>query len=298
MRKNEAVAHRLFEKLKIRSNTKLETFLPSVATEPTELHEAMRYAVFNGGKRIRAILVYATAIAVGGDDFAADWPAGAVELIHAYSLVHDDLPSMDDDDLRRGKPACHKAFGEATALLAGDALQTQAFLVLSETPLDPTQVKAMTYSLANASGSTGMAGGQAIDLAATGQSLTLGQLENMHIRKTGALIRASVQLGAFCKSGLVDDDLNKLDNYAKAIGLAFQIRDDILDVEGSTKQLGKPQGADLAHNKPTYTSLLGLQAAKEQAERQHETALEALAGYSATADLLRHLSEYIVSRNN
>ena len=272
-----------------RVNRALEACLPSAECAPVPLHEAMRYAVLDGGKRVRATLVYATGEAVAADPALLDAPACAVELIHAYSLVHDDLPQMDNDDLRRGKPTCHRAFGEANALLAGDALQTLAFEVLASGVAESRRGAEMIATLARASGSRGMAGGQAIDLAAVGHELTLEELENMHRHKTGALIRASVRLGALCGAGIDDGRLAQLDAYAACIGLAFQVRDDILDVESDTETLGKTQGADMALDKPTYPSLLGLAAARQKADELHERAMAELAGFDARADALRGL---------
>ncbi len=278
----------------------LETRLPPATSPPKRLHEAMRYAVLGAGKRIRPVLVYATGQLLGAADELLDTPACAVELIHAYSLVHDDLPAMDDDDLRRGRATCHRAFDEATALLAGDALQTLAFEILSapgkHAPAGSQRAE-MVSALASASGCHGMAGGQAIDLAAVGRELDLAELEYMHIHKTGALIRASVRLGALCHPDPEQQELLHLDRYAEAIGLAFQIRDDILDVEGDTEVLGKRQGADAAHHKPTYTSLLGLAAAKERALDLHQQALANLRPFGERAALLRWISEFIVTRS-
>ena len=287
----------LMRRLRERAYRALDHFLPAADTEPKRLHEAMRYAVLNGGKRVRAILAYTAGAAVGATDGWLDRPAAAVELIHAYSLVHDDLPAMDDDDLRRGQSSCHKAFDEATALLAGDALQTLAFYVLSgETSAAASRTLEMIETLGHASGSAGMAGGQAIDLAAVGNTLDLAQLENMHIHKTGALIRASVRLGALANPGVDEAALESLDRYARCVGLAFQIRDDILDVEGDPATLGKQPGADEARNKPTYPALLGLERAKKMASDLHEEALAGLQGFAPDADPLRWISAYIVTR--
>ncbi len=279
-----------------RANRALEACLPQAEPGPAQLHEAMRYAVLNGGKRVRATLVYATGEAVGADSALLDGPACAVELIHAYSLVHDDLPAMDDDDLRRGKPTCHRAYGEANALLAGDALQSFAFQILADGAADAERALALVATLAHASGSLGMAGGQAIDLAAVGRELGLDELEHMHRHKTGALIRASVRLGALCGVNVSAEQLAQLDAYAACIGLAFQVRDDILDVEADTETLGKAQGADIALNKPTYPALLGLPSAKQKAEELHERAIGELADFDARADGLRGISAYIVNR--
>ena len=275
--------------------------LAAATIEPQRLHQAMRYAVLNGGKRVRAILVYATGHALGSESALLNAPACAVELIHAYSLVHDDLPAMDNDDLRRGLPTCHRAFDEATALLAGDALQSLAFSVLSGDPHLPGSPSAhlrMVNELAKASGAVGMAGGQAIDLAAVGQQLTLTELENMHRRKTGALIQASVRLGALSWPEINDSTLANLDTYANCIGLAFQIRDDILDVEGETDTLGKAKGADLALNKPTYPSLVGLAKSKTMATELHAQALACLDGLDYKAETLRWLADFIVTRTS
>ena len=282
-------------------NCALDARLPPAEREPSRLHAAMRYAVLDGGKRVRAILVYAAGEALGVAPGALDAPACAVELIHAYSLVHDDLPAMDNDDLRRGKPTCHRAFDEATALLAGDALQSLAFHVLCADPHLPVadaRRREMIEALAFASGSGGMAGGQAIDLAAVGQRLELETLENMHVHKTGALIRTSVRLGALGSAGATEAVLERLDRYARCVGLAFQIQDDILDVEGKTTTLGKTRGADSAMNKPTYPSILGLDESKRRARDLHVQAVQSLSDLGAGADTLRWLSEYIVTRSH
>ena len=277
-----------------RVHAMLERVLPPASEPPTRLHEAMRYAVLNGGKRIRAILVLATGEALRADPERLEPPACAVELIHAYSLVHDDLPSMDNDDLRRGVPTCHRTFGEATALLAGDALQALAFETLARTPSH--DAGEMVRELARASGSRGMAGGQAVDLESAGSTLTREQLEWMHLHKTGALIRASVRLGALGAEARESGVLVRLDEYARCIGLAFQIRDDVLDVESETATLGKKQGADAALDKPTYPAILGLEASKAHARALHERASETLAPFGRDADFLRALSEFIVNR--
>ncbi len=276
----------------------LDARLPAPTSEPRHLHEAMRYAVLNGGKRVRAVLVYTAGSALNAPLDRLDAPACAVEMIHAYSLVHDDLPAMDDDDLRRGQPTCHRAFDEATALLAGDALQSLAYEILvNENPGGAASRDAeMVRTLAHASGSLGMAGGQAIDLAAVGKTLSLAALENMHRHKTGALIRASVRLGALCGDADDKERIDALDGYAGAIGLAFQIRDDILDIEGDTETIGKQSGADLALNKPTYPALMGVEAAKLKAEELHAAALKCLEAFGSEADPLRWLSEFIVRR--
>ncbi|HDN25753.1 MAG TPA: (2E,6E)-farnesyl diphosphate synthase [Thioploca sp.] len=283
-----------------RVDAALESWLPAASIQPTHLHEAMRYAVLNGGKRVRPLLVYLTGSALDVNPVSLDAPACAVEFVHAYSLVHDDLPAMDDDDLRRGKPTCHKAFDEATAILAGDALQMLAFYILSHDPNLQTTDKQrleMIETLAQASGSRGMAGGQAIDIESVGQSLNIAELENMHIHKTGALIRASVKLGALASPSINLSRLEKLDHYAKCIGLAFQIQDDILDVESTTKMLGKRQGSDIAHDKVTYPSLLGLRGAKQMAEELIEDAITSLTDFDQKAEPLRWMANYIVTRN-
>lgn len=283
-----------------RVNTILETWLPTSSIQPANLHQAMRYSVLNGGKRVRPLLVYLTGRTFKVDLLSLDGPACAVELIHAYSLIHDDLPAMDDDDLRRGQPTCHKAFDEATAILAGDALQTLAFYVLSHDPYSQATDKQrleMIHTLALASGSRGMVGGQALDMEAERKTLNLTELENMHIHKTGALIRASVKLGALACPHLDEGLLDKLDHYAKCIGLAFQIQDDILDVEADTVTLGKTQGADQAHHKSTYPSLLGLRGAKQMAQELVAQAIASLNDLDQQANPLRWMAEYIVSRS-
>lgn len=282
-----------------RVDTALDKWLPTPTIQPSRLHEAMHYAVFNGGKRIRPLLVYLTGRALKVDATWLDGPACAVELIHAYSLVHDDLPAMDDDDLRRGKPTCHKAFDEATAILVGDALQTLAFQVLSHDFYSQTTDKQrleMITVLAVASGSRGMAGGQALDMEAEHKTLNLAELENLHIHKTGALIRASVKLGALACNHIEKNTLDKLDQYAKCIGLAFQIQDDILDIESDTLTLGKTQGADQVHHKSTYPSLLGLRGAKKMAQELVERAIASLQDFNDKADPLRWTAEYIITR--
>ena len=283
-----------------RANQALDQRLPAADLHPGDLHQAMRYAVLGGGKRIRPVLVYSAGAAVGAMPEALDGPACAVEFIHAYSLIHDDLPAMDNDELRHGRPTCHRAFGEALAILAGDALQALAFQVLSQDPAmisDSVIRMRMLGLLAQAAGSRGLVGGQAIDLAAVGRDdLTLAELENMHIHKTGALIRASVLLGAFSRPEVESTVLERLDRYAKCIGLAFQIRDDILDVVGDTATLGKTQGADRALSKPTYPALLGLDGAREHARALHQEALASLEPLGSEADPLRWLATYIVER--
>ncbi len=275
--------------------------LPPIESSSTQLPSAMRYAVTNGGKRVRPILAYATGNALGLPLQQIDTPACALEMMHAYSLVHDDLPAMDDDDLRRGKPTCHKAFDEATAILAGDALQALAFTLLAvghDPEVSDSARLRMIEQLGSASGADGMAAGQAIDLEAVGRKLTLEELENMHRHKTGALIKASVLLPAMMVEPLDPAVLDKLDNYAGSVGLSFQIVDDILDVVSDTETLGKPQGADMALNKPTYPALLGLEGARAHAMKMHQSALSHLEGLSDQFDELRMLSSYIVERTH
>jgi geranylgeranyl diphosphate synthase, type II len=275
--------------------------LPPVERAPQRLHAAMRYATLGGGKRIRPLLVYFTGEVLGVEPTRLDGPAAAVELIHAYSLVHDDLPSMDDDDLRRGRPTCHRAFDEATAILVGDALQVLAFEILARDPDmvdEPALRLRMIAALAQAAGPAGMAGGQAVDIEATGGTLTLEQLEQMHRLKTGALICASVALGALSAPGLPAERLAHLERFAECAGLAFQVQDDILDVEGDAATLGKSPGADQARNKPTYPSIAGIERAKRRARELHEQALGELTVFGAAAEPLRWLSAYIIERRH
>jgi farnesyl diphosphate synthase len=290
-------------KVQARVEASLERFLPPAAIAPQRLHDAMRYAVLGGGKRIRPLLAFAAGEASAGEPARADparleIAACAVECIHAYSLVHDDLPCMDDDVLRRGKPACHVEFDVATALLVGDSLQSLAFQLLTEHRLsdDPAVQVEMVKILAVACGSRGMAGGQAIDLASVGQSLSVPELEYMHIHKTGALIRASVALGARCSNALAPAQLAHLDHYAKCVGLAYQVVDDVLDQESSTATLGKTVGKDAANNKPTYVSALGLARAKALASELREEALAALSELGGGARRLAELADFIVLR--
>ena len=263
---------------------------------PETLGDAMRYAVLGGGKRVRPLLAYAAGEATSADPAHVDDCAAAVELIHAYSLIHDDLPCMDDDTLRRGKATCHVAFGEATALLAGDALQSRAFAVLGQASIE--RAGAACALLAEAAGAAGMAGGQAIDLAATGKPLRLQELDTMHRMKTGAMIRASVQLGARCGRALAADEATALDAYAMAVGLAFQVVDDLLDVEGSTASLGKTAGKDAAQGKPTYASLMGPAEARRRLEVLHADAHAALRSFGTAARRLAELADWIVTRNS
>ncbi len=277
--------------------TALGAFLPHAETVPFKLHEAMRYTVLGGGKRVRPLLVFAAGALAGADTRALERAAAAVEMIHAYSLVHDDMPCMDDDALRRGKPTVHVAYDEATALLVGDALQAQAFMVLSEgATVPPKRQLAMLRLLAHAAGSAGMCGGQAIDLDSVGLALTLAQLEQMHQLKTGALLRASVVLGALAGGDLTDTELTALDAYSNAIGLAFQVVDDVLDATADSATLGKTAGKDAAANKPTYVSILGLDASRVLAEKLRNDAHQALVPFGEKAGRLRELADLIVQR--
>jgi len=274
----------------------LAAYLPSVTETPARLHEAMHYATLDGGKRVRPLLVFAAGELFGAAPQALARAAAAVEMIHAYSLVHDDMPCMDDDALRRGKPTVHVKYDEATALLVGDALQAQAFLVLSEGDGDASRQLAMVRLLARASGSVGMCGGQAIDLASVGIALSQPELEQMHRLKTGALLRAAVMLGAWCGKALAEDDTAALDRYAAAIGLAFQVVDDILDATADSAALGKTAGKDAADNKPTYVSILGLQASQALAEKLRGDAHRAVEQFGNQAQRLRELADLIVQR--
>lgn len=263
-----------------------------------QLNAAMTYGSMQGGKRIRPFLVYATAELFNTPLTDCDALAAAVECIHAYSLIHDDLPAMDDDDLRRGQPTCHIAFDEATAILAGDALQTLAFELLSQADsgFTPSQQIAMIRTLADASGQNGMCGGQALDLAAENQQVSLAELEQIHAGKTGALIRAAVKLGALSHSDITPAQLTHLDQFASAIGLAFQVQDDILDIISDTETLGKPQGSDQANNKSTYPSLLGLDGAQQKAQQLYQESLQALAKLDYNTGLLEQFAHYIIER--
>jgi farnesyl diphosphate synthase len=282
-----------------RTELALERLLDTANTHPARLHEAMRYAAQGGGKRIRPLLVYAAGEL--GDDSSAeiqsalDAAAAAIECIHAYSLVHDDLPCMDDDDLRRGRPTVHKAFDEATALLVGDALQTRAFEILANAPCDPQSRLAMISLLARASGSRGMAGGQAIDLESVGKKLDLAGLKQMHAMKTGALLSCSVELGGIAAK-LNAAQIQHLANYSAALGLAFQIVDDVLDVTADSQTLGKTAGKDAANDKPTYVTLMGLDYAKRAATDLQETAIASLESFGAKAQALKDLALLVVSR--
>jgi farnesyl diphosphate synthase len=278
----------------------LAAVLPAQDALPAQLHTAMRYSVLDGGKRVRPLLAFAAGAVVNAPFERLQYVGAAVELIHAYSLVHDDMPAMDNDVLRRGKPTCHVAFGEASALLAGDALQTVAFDLLSTYTLADSASDQLTMVniLARASGSLGMCGGQGIDLYSVGQALSLTELERMHGLKTGALIRAAVLLGSYCGEALSDEDRRRLDHYARCIGLAFQVVDDILDEEADSATLGKTAGKDAANNKPTYVSLLGLAAAKEKAAELKADALATIAPFGDKAHQLVMLADFIVERSS
>lgn len=275
--------------------------LPRADETPERLHAAMRYSVLGGGKRVRPILLLATARALGLAEEQVEGAACALELVHVYSLVHDDLPSMDDDDLRRGRPTCHKAYDEATALLVGDALQSLAFELLARDPAlpaDPAIRVRLVALLAQAIGSRGMAGGQAIDLEAEGRKLTAGQIEEMHSLKTGALIRASVMMGAACVPALEPRLEQALAGFAAPIGLAFQIQDDLLDVLSDTATLGKAAGADRERGKPTYPAILGVTASQEEVRRLHTKAMESLEPLGSRADALRGVTDWLLARRN
>jgi geranylgeranyl pyrophosphate synthase len=277
----------------------LDAILPAADKSPQRLHAAQRYAVLGGGKRLRPLLVYCTGEALEIPASVLDTPAAAVELIHSYSLVHDDLPAMDNDDLRRGRPTTHRAFDEATAILAGDALQVLAFSLLARDRSAGVSSEArlqMIQVLADASGTAGMAGGQALDLSAVGRDIHLDELEAMHRLKTGALIRASVLMAAACAPKLTSVQWDALNAYSQDIGLAFQIQDDILDVEGSVEDLGKTVGADAARAKPTYPSVLGLEGAKKRARELERRACDGLSPFGGRAKILAWLASYVVDR--
>ncbi len=287
------------EELRSRVDSALDRVLPGTDIAPTRLHEAMRYAVLNGGKRVRPLLVYATGDLTSADADSLTSPAMAIELIHAFSLVHDDLPAMDDDDLRRGKPTCHRQYDEATAILAADALQPLAFRVMADTPGvdDGTRVD-LVRLLADACGSLGMTGGQALDIEMEGTTATPAEIETMFRLKTGALIRASVLAAARLSLAPESADYASLAVFAERLGLAFQIKDDILDIEGTTKELGKPAGSDIKLDKSTYPSLVGLEASHARCETLMEEGLEAIAGFGDRAESLRWLADFIVHRRS
>jgi farnesyl diphosphate synthase len=278
---------------------KLDAVLPPAGQAPKRLHDAMRYAVFNGGKRVRPLLVYAAGECLGVDENVLDAPAAALELIHAFSLVHDDLPAMDDDDLRRGKPTLHRQFDEATAILAADALQPLAFRVLADlNDVAPGTRTRLVKLVADACGSIGMTGGQSMDLAAEGQSLTAEEIETMYALKTGALIHAAVVSASCLSEALSADQESAIDAFGRTIGVAFQIKDDILDVEGDTEVIGKKAGADERLGKATYPGLLGIEQARHRCNSLLQSALEQLDDFGADAESLRWLARYIVDRGN
>ncbi|WP_396617013.1 (2E,6E)-farnesyl diphosphate synthase [Lysobacter soli] len=281
-----------------RADAALQRALPDPHSPPHRLHAAMRHAVLLGGKRMRPLLVYAAGSAFGAAVDTLDAPAVAVELIHAYSLVHDDLPAMDDDALRRGQPTVHVAFDEATAVLAGDALQSLAFEVLADADVDATTRVDLLRTLARASGAAGMCGGQALDLAATGNggSLSVLALEELHSLKTGALIRAAVRMGALC-GGASAEELAALDRYAAALGLAFQVRDDILDIEGDSATLGKTAGKDVAQDKATFPALIGLDASRARLDELRRAMDEALSSLGERANALAALGRMAIERD-
>ena len=280
-------------------DAQLDAMLPQASGPAEPLFAAMRYSIFNGGKRLRPALCFAAADAVRGSDTNTAKVAAALEMIHAYSLIHDDLPAMDDDDLRRGKPTCHIQFDEATAILAGDGLQSLAFQQLCElSELSPTIVIELVAMLSRLGGCGGMVAGQAIDLAATGSVLELDALKVMHAHKTGALIEASVLMGAMATGQASREQLNALREFARAIGLAFQIQDDILDVESSTEQMGKQQGSDATNLKSTYTSIWGLEQARSEAAKLFDQSMQTLESFGEKADPLRAIAAFIVKRNH
>lgn len=279
----------------------LERYLPPETELPASLHSAMRYSIFAGGKRIRPVLMLAACEAVGGDVDAVMPAACAMEMIHTYSLIHDDLPAMDDDDFRRGRPTNHKVYGEAIAILAGDALLTQAFILMSSTSslkTDPARMLAVIHEIAGCAGSHGMVGGQVVDMESEGkQDIDLATVQYIHTHKTGALMKASVKAGAIL-GGADDDRLQALTSYGEAIGLAFQIADDILDIEGTTEEIGKDAGSDQARGKATYPAVMGLADAKRRATELVEMALASLERFDATADPLREIARYIIDRKS
>ena len=279
-------------------DAQLEQILPSPSGPASKLFKAMRYSVFNGGKRVRPALCFAAAEAIGTSSDNTAKVAAAVEMIHAYSLIHDDLPAMDDDDLRRGVPTCHIQFDEATAILAGDGLQSLAFKQLTELADLPASINVQLIAiLSDLAGCNGMVSGQAVDLASTGKQLSTDELNFMHNHKTGALIEASVVMGALATNSATETQLETLKQFARAIGLAFQIQDDILDVESSTEELGKSQGSDSARHKATYTSIMGIEKARSEADRLYRSSIDALDIFSDSADSLRALAKFIVLRS-
>lgn len=290
-----------YEQLQERINNFLQQKLSQLVINDEKLHQAMAYGLLIGGKRIRPYLTYITGEALGVDLNDLDGIAGAIECIHAYSLLHDDLPAMDDDDLRRGKPTCHKAFDEATAILAGDSLQTLAFDILANHNFSdisqPKQLR-LIQQLVAASGYQGMCGGQALDLAATDQKIDLTQLETLHSLKTGALLEASVLMAAECSAKVTGEDKKSLREFAQLVGLAYQVQDDIIDITSTEEQLGKPCGSDLAANKSTYPALLGLQGAQQKAENLFQQALQALARLPYNTQSLAEFATFIIKRSH
>jgi len=281
-----------------RVEAELERLITQRTSIEPRLQAAMRYSLLNGGKRLRPTLVYLAAEICGGALNPADSAACAIEAVHSYSLVHDDLPAMDDDELRRGKPTCHIAFDEATAILAGDALLTWAFELISEPCIDvqPQTQLSMVRALARAAGDLGMVAGQAFDLNSVGKTLTLAQLQNMHAAKTGALINLALELGAL-SANATEEERDALRRYGQALGLAFQIKDDLLDIEGDTATLGKPQGSDMERNKPTYPALVGMEQCRLWLEELRKEAVDALASFGSKADSLRELAQYVIDRD-
>ena len=294
---NQLANHDVFQK---RIDNFLAQKLDKLPINDDKLHQAMRYGLLIGGKRIRPYLVYITGEALGASLTDLDGIAGALECIHAYSLLHDDLPAMDDDDLRRGQPTCHKAFDEATAILAGDSLQTLAFDILANhnfsKKIQPKQIK-LIQKLVSASGYQGMCGGQALDLAATNKQIDLEKLETLHSLKTGSLLEASVLMSAECSTQVTEKDKEALKKYARLIGLAYQVQDDIIDITSTEEQLGKPCGSDLAAHKSTYPALLGLQGAQQKAENLFQQALQALASLPYNTQSLADFATFIVKRS-
>lgn len=289
----------LLDSWRARLDRKLDAVLPRTSVMPARLHEAVRYSVLNGGKRLRPLLVYATGHLLGVPARQLDAPAVAVELVHCYSLVHDDLPAMDDDDLRRGRPTTHRRFDEATAILVGDALQMLAFDILAtdrDLPADPARRLKLVTLLARAGGSLGMTGGQALDLAAEHCEISLAELETIHRLKTGRLLQAAVLMGAALSPRLDPETESRLATFGDAIGLAFQVRDDLLDVESDTATLGKTAGSDALHGKATFPALLGLEASRKKLRALHDTALDTLGRFSASAEPLRELARQAVER--
>jgi geranylgeranyl pyrophosphate synthase len=279
--------------------TKLDSVLPAATQSPILLHDAMRYAVFNGGKRVRPLLVYAAGECLRVPEQVLDAPAAAIELIHAFSLVHDDLPAMDDDDLRRGKPTVHRQYDEATAILAADALQPLAFSVLADLPGASPQARSrLVKMVADACGSLGMTGGQSLDLSAEGRQLSVDEIEHMYALKTGALIHASVVSASLLSTVVSDEKTAAISAFGRTIGVAFQIKDDILDVEGETEVIGKQAGADQRLNKSTYPGLVGLDAAKQRCDELLASALQRLDDFGDDAASLRWLARFIVERRN